>query len=103
MTTARTVLCAAAALLLAAGQSSAGPADTIENECNTQLNLPAGACACIGRKAVAELNDQQVEMFIAMITNDEATAARLRGEMPVNEMVQTAMFMQGAPQACAGG
>jgi hypothetical protein len=91
------------ALLLAVAPAAAGPADTIEAECLAQLNMPPAACRCIGERAVSELNANQVEMFIAMVTKDDATSARLRSQMPVNELTQTAMFMTSAPQRCMGG
>lgn len=87
-------------VLLAAGPTAAGTAETMQSECLAQLNLPASACACIGSSAEVDLTPKQQEFVIAMITSDEAASVRLRGELTIVELTQAASWMGNAPKRC---
>ena len=90
-----------AAAALAALPALASPG-IIEAECHAQLNMPAGACACLGRTAGEELNDDEMALVVAMVTKDEPAAAELRGRMPIDQLTKAGMFMTTAPARCAG-
>lgn len=92
----------AGVMLATAGAAFAGTAETMNSECLSQLNMPASACACIGERAEAELSPKQQALVIAMVTKDQATSARLRGEMTVVEMTEAAGWMMNTPKRCAG-
>lgn len=92
-----------ALLVFFASTAYAGTADTLRQECMTQLNMPPDACACIGMMAEAELNEDEQAMVVAMVQKDEAASAELRARMPLDQLTKSAMFMTSAPSRCADG
>ena len=97
---------AIAALVLIGFQVSAfdaraGTAETLEAECHKQLNLGNSACACIGERAEATLNEKQQGLVVAMVTKDQAASTALQQQMTVGEMTGAANFMAEAPGFCA--
>jgi hypothetical protein len=96
-----TALAAAALAFAATAPGLAGAAATMEKECLAQLNMPPSACACIGERAESELGPKLQEFVIAMITQDQATSARLRGELTVAEMTRATSWMSQTPGRCA--
>jgi hypothetical protein len=74
----------------------------VREHCETELNVPAGTCPCLATKA-AEMNEGQQQLLAAMLTNDEATATRLRTQLPVDQVMQVGMFHVHQTPACAGG
>lgn len=97
----RSVIGAAALFAVQAGPSYAGEtADIAVQSCLAELNLPAAACSCIGKRAEAEFNAKQQKFFIAMITKNKPAMAAQKGDITGNEMTQIAMFMTTAPNDC---
>jgi len=88
------------ALFAATGALADAP-ETIERECLAQLNMPPGACACLGRTAGEELSQDEQAFVVAMILKDDAASAELRARMPLDQLTRAAMFMTSAPARCA--
>ncbi|MEM7224372.1 MAG: hypothetical protein AAF495_15435 [Pseudomonadota bacterium] len=88
------------ALAVSTGGVAAGTADTLSEECAAQLNMSESACACIGARAEAELNDKEQAMVVAMVQKDRAESARLRGEMTTEELTNAGNFFRTAPGVC---
>lgn len=80
----------------------AAPGDVIESSCSTQLGLPAAACQCLRQISEAELSGKQLDMMVAVVTQDDAAQNRLQAEMTPEELTATATFMQSAPGRCGG-
>ena len=89
------------ATLLGAGAATAGTAETLETQCHAQLNLPDGACGCIGERGEAELNPKQQALVIAAVMKDQAAMTQAREGMTVEEMTQAGQWMADTPAQCA--
>jgi hypothetical protein len=96
-------LCGAvlAVLLAALATNVAASPEVIEAECHAQLNMPPGACACIGRTAGDELTADEQAFVVAAITGDETASAELRSRMSLDALTKAAMFMANTPARCA--
>jgi hypothetical protein len=92
---------AATLVFAATAPGLAGTAETMEKECLAQLNMPPAACTCIGERAESERAPKVQEFVIAMITQNQAMSARLRGELTVAEMTRAASWMTKTPTRCA--
>lgn len=79
---------AAAAHPAAAGQAAA---DAILSHCQNELNVPEGTCPCLAERALA-LEDGQQSLLAAIVTGDDATAAQLRTQLPINQVMEVGMF-----------
>ena len=85
-----------------AGTAAADSLETLESECHVQLNLGDSGCQCIADRAADVLNEKQQALVAAMVTEDQAEAAALQGQMTADEQSGAAEFMMTAPQVCAG-
>lgn len=85
------------------GAAHADDRDTIIASCGNTLKLPGGGCDCIADKATSEFKDQEFAFFMAVITDDKAAQAELRGAMTVEQLTHVAMRMTKMPAECAGG
>jgi hypothetical protein len=74
----------------------------VREHCQTELNVPPGACDCLAGKA-AEMSEGQQQLLAAILTGDDARAAPLRATLPVGEQMQVGMFHVQQTPACAGG
>ncbi len=75
---------------------------TIERECGARLNLPPGACACIGKRA-ASLTDGQQAFIAAALAKDKAAQNEIVQTLTVAQLTEAGMFMTNAPAQCAQG
>ncbi len=95
-------LCAALAGLSFAATAGANEVtDALVAECHAQLQLGDSGCNCIGETAAQDLNEAQQELVLAMVRQEDARAAELRQQMPVEDTLAAAQFMASAPAACA--
>jgi hypothetical protein len=92
------------AIIAASTPSFAGSGDieTIRAQCKQKLTMPPGGCDCIAEKAGA-LGDAQQAFLAATLEDNEAEAARLRGNLTIAELTEAGMFFAQAPAACAQG
>ncbi|MGH6923284.1 MAG: hypothetical protein ACRED5_06045 [Propylenella sp.] len=74
----------------------------VRNHCQTELNVPPGACDCLAGKA-AEMSEGQQQLLAAILSGDDARAASLRATLPVAEQMQAGLFHVHQTPACAGG
>ena len=86
---------------LAATPVLADDRDTILESCRANLGMSAAGCDCIADRVEAEFDEQQMAFFISMITRDQAAAAKLRGQMTVNQLTQVGSRMTELPTECA--
>jgi hypothetical protein len=86
----------------AAGSAGEPEQQAVQLHCETELDVPAGTCPCLSGKA-AGMTEGQRQLLAAMLTNDDATATRLRSELPIQEVMQVGMFHVQQTPACAGG
>ena len=76
--------------------------DIITEQCGIQLQLSSSACTCIADAAEEELNELQLKLLIAQITDDNAAMAALAGQFTLTDLTTVGSFMNTAPQTCAG-
>jgi len=60
-------------------------------------------CSCVAEKAQEELTEDGYQFLLASLEEREDDTARLRQEMPVQELMKAGMFMASAPATCARG
>ncbi len=83
-----------------AGSDTASDDDFVE-ACLAALNWERDLCACVGRKAKAELSADGYAFQVASLREDDAETTRLRERMPLEEATQAGLFMVNAPRECA--
>lgn len=86
--------------LLSSASWGAEVADYVK-VCRAELDHSEQLCECTGKKAKAELSPGGFDLLIAMLAGDDATSERLRGELPVPDVMKASMFMTRGPAACA--
>lgn len=102
MRKATVLLLPVAAMLLSAALAGEPEQQAVRTHCEADTNLPAGICDCLVGKA-AEMTEDQQALLAAMATGDDAEAARLRGQLPPEQLMQVGMFYVNEPRICAGG
>lgn len=75
--------------------------DRIAKSCEAQTNMGPALCRCVAGKAASELSSGGFRFLLASVEGDDATAASLRTQLPVQEMMQAGTFMTRAPAQCA--
>jgi hypothetical protein len=97
------VLALGVALALA-GPAGAGQAeaDAVLAHCRAELNVPPAVCPCLADKALA-LEEGQQALLAAIVSGNDATAAKLRTELPVAQVMEVGMFHVDNTPACAAG
>lgn len=75
--------------------------DDFVEACLAALNWERDLCACVSRKAKAELSTDGYAFQIASLREDNAETVRLRERMPFEEATQAGLFMANAPRECA--
>ena len=70
--------------------------------CMATLNMGETHCTCVAAEAM-ELSEDQQAFIIAMLEQDDAETERLRGVMPVSDVMEVGMFMPNAATSCASG
>ncbi len=71
--------------------------------CHATTNMGETICACVAKKAGADLSPDGLEFLVAMLEKNEARMAELRGRLSLPDAAQAGMFMVNAPAACARG
>ncbi len=69
--------------------------------CITRSNLAQPVCKCSARKAKGELTPDGFALLVASLEGDDATAAQLRGKLPVDQVMKAGTFMARGPSQCA--
>lgn len=90
-------------LMLSMASTGADNADIerLANSCQEQTNMGKALCACVAEKAAKELSSGGFRFLLASVEGDDATAASLRAQLPVPEMMQAGTFLSRAPAQCA--
>lgn len=92
----------ACAVIQGAAASDRNDTDFI-GACVASSNLPEAVCACSAAKARSELSPDGFSLLVATLEGDEAAAAKLRSNLPMDQIVKASTFMVRGPAACAGG
>jgi hypothetical protein len=69
--------------------------------CAASSNLSAATCECSAAKARAELTPDGFSFLVATLEGNEAAAAKLRGKLPIDQVMKAGTFMTRGPAACA--
>ncbi|MEE2565978.1 hypothetical protein [Hyphobacterium marinum] len=69
--------------------------------CLSASNMNEDMCRCISRHSTANLTDRSRDFLLATLTENTQEAARLRGEMTMQEASQAGMFMVNSATTCA--
>ena len=77
------------------------PKTEFEKGCTGSSNLPLLVCRCCDEKAKERLTPGGYELLVAMVSKDDEKAEKLRGELPLPDVMGAGMFMVGAPGECA--
>jgi len=84
------------------GSTTGGEQNRFVQACLAQTNMDRPLCECIAEKARNELTPGSFDMLLASIEEDDARSAQLRGQLTLEEMTASGMFMVSAPAQCAG-
>jgi hypothetical protein len=86
----------------------AGPAIAAERSdedfvkaCTASSNLSAAVCACSAKKARGELTHEGFSLLVATLEGNDASAAQLRGKLPIDQVMKAGTFMTRGPAQCA--
>jgi hypothetical protein len=74
-----------------------------ESACLSSTNFEESLCECLAEKAQKRLSPKSFDFLVASMQEDEAAAARLRGELSFSELLASGTFMANTPAECAGG
>ena len=96
----------AAALVLAGcgdggGSTSGSERNRMVEACLSATNNERPMCECVADLARDELTPASFDMLLATLEEDEARAMRLRGQLSLEETMQSGMFMVNAFGRCA--
>ena len=74
----------------------------IFQSCLDELKLDETACNCIVTSANTKLTENQMEMFLIILTSNEAelNEARASGKLDGEDMIHLTNFMSTAPDEC---
>jgi len=75
---------------------------TIAEICTENTTMGEGICDCLDEKAM-ELTEDQQAFLKAALKQDDAETERLRGVMPVTDLMQVGMFIPNTATDCASG
>jgi hypothetical protein len=91
-------------VVVTAGEARADAAQTIVDQCNTQviLDLPE-KCMCMGNMARRDLSEQQQQLVAARMTDDSATADALAADMSAEDVAAADAFVTDTSATCEEG
>ena len=92
----------AAFLALVIAQPVWASDETIAEVCKDNTTMGDAICDCLDEKATDLTEDQQA-FLKAALKQDDGETERLRGEMPVTDLMQAGMFIPNAATDCASG
>lgn len=96
------VLVMALMVITGCTESQAGQKAKVISLCKQNMDVPEEICGCIGDEAQTTLmSDIERDMLIAILSDDQKTAKRLRDTLPVDGKMRVGMFMLTAPNNCA--
>ena len=70
--------------------------------CETSSNLSAAVCTCSAAKARSELTPDGFSLVVATLEGNEPAAAKLRGKLPIDQVMKAGTFMTRGPAAVRG-
>ncbi len=76
--------------------------ETVAEICKENTTMGDAICDCLDEKAMDLTEDQQA-FLKAALQQDDAETERLRGEMPVTDLMEVGMFIPNAATDCASG
>jgi hypothetical protein len=87
----------------AAGGGGVDPArvSAVAQACTEYSNLDVEICECMGERAVANLDEAQVELLVTSMLGDGAAADIMTDEMGPVKAAQAVGVMTSAPMLCA--
>ena len=68
--------------------------------CLSRYNWEQPLCECVAEKADDRLTPNGFAFLVAVMNEDMAKAAELRGQMDMNEKADAGMFFVNTPQEC---
>lgn len=90
-------------LVFAGCGSSGGFQQEFVDACTSSSNLDRSICQCMAEKAEADLGDDERAFVLAVLQDDEARAAELRGRLGMEGAVKAGMFMTNVASCAVGG
>lgn len=83
------------------GRADPARASAVADACSAYSNLAVEICDCIGARAVASLDDGQVELLITSMLGDGAAADAITDTIGPAKAAQAIGVLSSAPMLCA--
>ena len=87
--------------LLASAPAGAATLTNYVDACLSSSNLNRTICECAGNNAQTQPSPKGFEFLVANLNQDDETTTKLRGELPLPEIMAAGMFMAKGPAKCA--